>query len=373
MYRNLIICTYSICTACIAFMDNMPLLVGSNVKHDQEMPSLGKNTSRWGASEDSFGEDWSCHKIQATHSRWLQLAYSKSLAKRRTSGDTAYWCRAYCLQELQKGNQAQGENSGRFPEVMDKKISFLLEELPWGPAKSWKINEVQVWWCSPLTRQSQPKTHVATSVHHGSETRLRQQGANSHSPDCWWDQYKPTYAVGCTFRDRPGWGGCRGSMFHGILISYGIYISLLYALHAHIPLRTYLGEVFTTDTMCFLMCSSSERNVNYATKMLHMLLSLCEDQWKVVWFLWAKGHNLNYILRDMCGVYGEDCMDCRNISRWCAFFKELPAWRMCTTSLYTPPMPLWISHRLCPLAHKNHTTLHCSLHITSNMHAIFVA
>ena len=57
--------------------------------------------------------------------------------------------------------------------------------------------------------------------------------------------------------------------------------------------------------------SSNERSVNYATKMACMLLSSCEEQRSVglVQFLWAKGHNPREIHRDMCDVYGEDCMD----------------------------------------------------------------
>ncbi|KAJ4427651.1 hypothetical protein ANN_25299 [Periplaneta americana] len=65
-----------------------------------------------------------------------------------------------------------------------------------------------------------------------------------------------------------------------------------------------------------------QRSVNYATMMTRMLLSsTCEEQRSVVRFLWAKGHNPSEIHRDMCGVYGENCMDC-NISRWCTFFAD---------------------------------------------------
>ena len=43
------------------------------------------------------------------------------------------------------------------------------------------------------------------------------------------------------------------------------------------------------------------------------------------------------------------------------------------SSPYTPDMFLWISLGLCPLAHKNHTTLRCSSHVDdSNLHTIFV-
>ena len=71
------------------------------------------------------------------------------------------------------------------------------------------------------------------------------------------------------------------------------------------------------------MCSSSERNVNYATQMVCMLLSSkCEEQQSVdlVQFLWAKGHIPSEIHKEMCGVYGKT-MDHSNVSRWCSFFK----------------------------------------------------
>ena len=78
----------------------------------------------------------------------------------------------------------------------------------------------------------------------------------------------------------------------------------------------------------FFMCSSSERSVNYSTVMVCMLMSsMCEEEQSVVQFLWAKGHNPSEIHRDMCGLYGEDCMNCSNISRWCTFFKVAVPWR----------------------------------------------
>ena len=73
----------------------------------------------------------------------------------------------------------------------------------------------------------------------------------------------------------------------------------------------------------FLRCSSSERSLNYATKMARILqLSTCEEQRSVVRFLWAKGHKPSDIHRDMRGLYGDDCMDRSNVSRWCTFFEE---------------------------------------------------
>ena len=49
--------------------------------------------------------------------------------------------------------------------------------------------------------------------------------------------------------------------------------------------------------------------------MARMLLSsMGEEHRTVVRFLWAKGHNLSEIHRDICGVYGEECMDQDNIS-----------------------------------------------------------
>ncbi|KAJ9598719.1 hypothetical protein L9F63_010605 [Diploptera punctata] len=50
--------------------------------------------------------------------------------------------------------------------------------------------------------------------------------------------------------------------------------------------------------------------------------STCEEQRSVVRFLWAKGHKPSEIHRDMRGVYGDDCMDRSNVSRWCTFFQE---------------------------------------------------
>ena len=47
-----------------------------------------------------------------------------------------------------------------------------------------------------------------------------------------------------------------------------------------------------------------------------------EDLRNVVRFLRIKGHNRSEIYRDMCGVYGEDCMDRSNVSGWRAFYSE---------------------------------------------------
>ncbi|KAJ9601784.1 hypothetical protein L9F63_000076, partial [Diploptera punctata] len=70
-------------------------------------------------------------------------------------------------------------------------------------------------------------------------------------------------------------------------------------------------------------CISCERSLNYATKMARVLQSsTCEEQRSVVRFLWAKGHKPSEIHRDMRGVYGDDCMDRSNVSRWCTFFQE---------------------------------------------------
>ena len=83
---------------------------------------------------------------------------------------------------------------------------------------------------------------------------------------------------------------------------------------------------FSLQTQCafFFMGISSERSVNYATKMTCMLLSsACEEQQSIglVRFLWAEVHNPSEVHRNTCGMYGEDCMD-HNIPRWCEFFKE---------------------------------------------------
>ena len=132
------------------------------------------------------------------------------------------------------------------------------------------------------------------------------------------------------------------------------------------------------------MCSSSERSMNYVTKMTCMLLfSTCEEHCSVglVQSLWARGHNPSETHRDMCGVYGEDWMDHTNVSRWYTIFKDLPPWRMHTTwrrcyGPYCRPhthMFLWNSLRLCPLALKNRTILRCPSHIDdNNMHTTFV-
>ncbi|KAG8233435.1 hypothetical protein J437_LFUL010546 [Ladona fulva] len=57
--------------------------------------------------------------------------------------------------------------------------------------------------------------------------------------------------------------------------------------------------------------------------MARMLLSsTCEEQRSVVRYLWAKGHSPSEIHRDMRDVYGDDCLDHSNVSRWCAFFQE---------------------------------------------------
>ena len=55
----------------------------------------------------------------------------------------------------------------------------------------------------------------------------------------------------------------------------------------------------------------------YSTKMMRILLSpLYEEQRSLVRFLCAKWHSPSEIQRDMRGVYGEDCMDRSNFSRW---------------------------------------------------------
>ena len=85
---------------------------------------------------------------------------------------------------------------------------------------------------------------------------------------------------------------------------------------------------FSLQTQYFFMRNSNQRSVNYATNMARILLSsTCEEQRSVVKFLWAKEHNLSDVHRDMCGVYGDDCMDRSNVSRWCAFFKAVIPFR----------------------------------------------
>ena len=56
------------------------------------------------------------------------------------------------------------------------------------------------------------------------------------------------------------------------------------------------------------MCSPSERSVNYATNMARMLLSSTYEVQRCVGLmrlLWAKGHNVSKIHRDMCEVYSK--------------------------------------------------------------------
>ncbi|PSN41578.1 hypothetical protein C0J52_17894 [Blattella germanica] len=50
--------------------------------------------------------------------------------------------------------------------------------------------------------------------------------------------------------------------------------------------------------------------------------STCEEQRSIVRFLWVKGHKPSEIHWDMRGMYGDDCMDRSNVSRWCIFFQE---------------------------------------------------
>ena len=45
----------------------------------------------------------------------------------------------------QKGGQGQGENLGRFPDVMGERVSSLLEELSQGSANPQNIDKVQGW------------------------------------------------------------------------------------------------------------------------------------------------------------------------------------------------------------------------------------
>ncbi|PSN32415.1 hypothetical protein C0J52_17541 [Blattella germanica] len=90
-----------------------------------------------------------------------------------------------------------------------------------------------------------------------------------------------------------------------------------------ILLKTLLSVVKHIRHSSMTHVCSSERSLNYVTKMVHMLqLSTCEEQRSVVPFLWAKGHKPSEIHRDMRGVYGDDCMDRSNVSRWCTFFQE---------------------------------------------------
>ena len=60
------------------------------------------------------------------------------------------------------------------------------------------------------------------------------------------------------------------------------------------------------DIVLLFMCIFRKRTLNDATKMVRMLLSMCEEQRSAVQFLWTAGHNPSEIHMDMCGVYGED-------------------------------------------------------------------
>ena len=133
---------------------------------------------------------------------------------------------------------------------MDERISAILEELPRGATNPRTINWVQSLWCGPVTRWSPPEAYVATSVHHGSETGPRREGANSYSPDAQRDYHKPTCAAGRTFGDRAGWEGCQGSRFHGFLI---LYIHFHFSLHS-IPTSNYsMHSILTPDFL--LLCA----------------------------------------------------------------------------------------------------------------------
>ena len=105
------------------------------------------------------------------------------------------------------------------------------------------------------------------------------------------------------------------------------FLRRVYGCDVEISLRCSLK--FALQKRFLFMCSSGEKNVNYASKMAHMLLlSTCEEQGRegLVLFLWGEGHNPSEIHRELYGVYGEDCMDRSNVSGWCAFSKAAIPW-----------------------------------------------
>ena len=109
----------------------------------------------------------------------------------------------------------------------------------------------------------------------------------------------------------------------GLTESNGQYVFLRWYCGWDIEISPRYSLKFSYRHNALFLCSSSERRDHYATKMARMLLSSkCEEQRSVVLFLWARGHNPSEIHRDMCGMYGENCMDRSNVSRRCAFFKD---------------------------------------------------
>ena len=58
----------------------------------------------------------------------------------------------------------------------------------------------------------------------------------------------------------------------------------------------------------------------YGMMSLMLLSSKYEELRSVEWFYGLKG-KIRVKFTEMCDVFGEDCMDINNISRWCAFFK----------------------------------------------------
>ncbi|KAJ4437644.1 hypothetical protein ANN_17789 [Periplaneta americana] len=68
--------------------------------------------------------------------------------------------------------------------------------------------------------------------------------------------------------------------------------------------------------------SAAEKRELHNKDACMLLSSTCDEQRSVVRFLWAKGHNPREIHRNMCDMYGKDCTDHSNISRWCTFFAD---------------------------------------------------
>ena len=86
------------------------------------------------------------------------------------------------------------------------------------------------------------------------------------------------------------------------------------------------------------------------------------DQRSVLWFMSTKWHNLSEIQRDMCTCMGKTVWTIATFPGGTIPSSMCTTWRRCYSPQSFPYMSLWISLRLCALAHKNCTMLCCSSH-----------